>query len=154
MNTKTLRTYAMHRLSAVQAETALLKELVADIDASENGTNDAEVASEPANRGAAKQAAERTAKATTKAKPKVEVEVEAEESGDDLSFLEDEAGAEAELTEDDVKVAVKKFVAAFGREKVTALLAKYKAKAIQDIKPKDYEALIKLVNEALKKHKK
>lgn len=153
MTQKTLRAYAMYRLSALQAEEALLKELVAGIDG--QGEQSTDLADGPANGKAAKQAAERTAKNGKKPAPKVEVEeTTEEEQSDDLSFLDEEAGEEAALTEDDVKVAVKKFVAAFGREKVTALLAKFKAKAIQDIKAKDYEAVIKLVNEALKKHKK
>ena len=153
MGTKVdMKKYLLSKKSYHQYELALIEEQLATPTAAQPEQDEDEVADQPANRGAAKQAAARTT-AKPKAKPQVE-EVEAEAEDDGLDFLDESEEEASAPTEDDVKVAVKKFVAAFGKEKVVGLLAKYKAKAIQDIKAKDYEAFINLVNTALAKHKK
>jgi hypothetical protein len=136
--------YLLSKKSYLQYELAVVEE---ELNGGASEAQD-EVADEPANKSAAKQAAARTAAAKTKTKP----EPEAEDDG--LDFLEATEEESNEPTEDDVKVSVKKFVAAFGKEKVVALLGKFKAKAIQDIKAKDYAAFIDLVTKALAKHKK
>jgi hypothetical protein len=139
--------YLLSKKSYLQYELAVVEEEL-NGGASEETSDD--VADGPANGAVAKQAAARAAaaKAKTKAKP----EPEAEDDG--LDFLDATEEESNEPTEDDVKVSVKKFVAAFGKEKVVALLGKFKAKAIQDIKAKDYAAFIDLVTKALAKHKK
>lgn len=152
-----LRKYHMAQQNAAQHSVEFHKEAIARLDSDETGSND--VAEAPANGGAARQAAARTAAAAvTKktAKPAAVVEEEETEAVEDdgLSFLDEDAPEVAALTEDDLKVAIKKFAAAFGKAKVTDLLAKYKAKAIQDVKPAKYEELISLVDKALAKHKK
>lgn len=139
-----LRKYHLAQVNAAQHTIEFHKVALASL---EDGDD---TASEAANGAAARQAAARTAaakgKTTAKAAP--------EETEDGLDFLNEDAPEEAALTEDDLKVAIKKFAAAFGKAKVADLLAKYKAKAIQDVKPAKYEELINLVEAALKKYKK
>lgn len=143
------KSYHQYELALVDEELKKLK----GADAEEVDGDDTDLADTPANGKAAKQAAAKTAAAKGKTKPKADEEETTEES-DGLDFLDEDAEETSGPTEDDVKVAVKKFVAAFGKEKVVNLLAKFKAKAIQDIKEKDYAAFIDLVNKALAKHKK
>ena len=151
-----LRKYHMAQQNAAQHSVEFHKEAIARLDGASEETSD--VADAPANGAVARQAAARTAsaavkKTTTKAAP-VEEEEETTTEDDGLDFLSEDAPEVAALTEDDLKVAIKKFAAAFGKAKVTDLLAKYKAKAIQDVKPAKYEELISLVDKALAKYKK
>lgn len=69
-----------------------------------------------------------------------EAEEMTEEGEDDAPAEEDE---EPETSIDDVREAMKKYAAKNGREKAVKLLAKFKVKSINDLKSKDYDAVIK-----------
>jgi hypothetical protein len=146
-----LRKYHLAQVNAAQHSIEFHKTAIASLE----GDTNEETASEPANGAVARQAAARTAAA--KAKPaatKAAAKEEETTEDDGLDFLGEGAEEAAGVTEDDVKTAIKKFVAAFGKDKVVGLLGKFKAKAVQDIKAKDYDQFIALVDSALKKYKK
>lgn len=148
------RKYLLAQINASQYQTAYLKEKLEELDGKGAGAEEeTDVAETAANSKAAKQAAERTAAAKGKGKSLAREE-DAGGEDDGLGFLDGDAEEDAGPTEDDVKTAVKKFAAAFGKDKVAKLLEKFKAKAMQDIKPAKYQELIDMVNTALKKHKK
>ena len=146
MNTKK---YLLYKLSSAQAEVALLEVLISN----EDGTDNA-IASQPANGGAAKQAAKVVAakKVTTKkveAEEPEELSLEVNEEAEDAIGLED-VGDEDVISEQDIVKAIQGLAVKMGKPYVAALLKKYKAKAIQDFKEKDYASILNTIESTLK----
>lgn len=146
------RKYLLAQINASQYQTAYLKEKLEELEGGNAEAEGSDLAEAPANAKAAKHAAAKAP--AVKSTAKAQSAAAEEEESDGLDFLDESEEEASAPSEDDVKVAVKKFVAAFGKDKVVGLLQKFKAKAIQDIKEKDYVSFIDLVNTALDKHKK
>ncbi len=149
-----LKKYLLYKLSSAQAEVATLQELIANVTptSAPAATKEADIAAAPANKSSAK-------KAPAKAAPKVEVE-EAEESLDlDVEettedALDPEADESNGVSEQDVIKAIQGLAVKMGKPYVAALLKKFKAKSIQEIKEKDYEQVLATIESTLKAKKK
>ena len=149
-----LKKYLLYKLSSAQAEVAAVQELIAAMSpTSAPQAKEADLAAAPANKSSAK-------KAHAKAAPKVEVEetedeglaLDAEEATEDEGLNpEDEANG---ISEQDVVKAIQGLAVKMGKPYVAALLKKFKAKSIQELKEKDYEQVLATIESTLKAKKK
>jgi hypothetical protein len=144
-----LKKYLLYKLSSAQAEVATLQDLIASITPAAGTTKEADLAPAPANKSSVK-------KAATK---KVEVEeteesldLEVEETTEDA--LDPEADESNGVSEQDVIKAIQGLAVKMGKPYVAALLKKFKAKSIQEIKEKDYEQVLATIESTLKAKKK
>lgn len=142
-----LKKYLLYKLSSAQAEVATLQDLIANISPATKEA--ADLAPAPANKSSVK-------KTVTK---KVEAEetedeglaLDAEESEDALDPESDESNG---ISEQDVVKAIQGLAVKMGKPYVAALLKKFKAKSIQELKEKDYEQVLATIESTLKAKKK
>jgi len=151
-----MRKYFMAKLSAAQYDAEYFKMQVDKIDGKST-----DLAEGPANGAVAKQAAAKAAAAkpaVKKAAPKVEEpeEVESDELvvEDEEVSLDPESDESGGISEQDVVKAIQGLAVKLGKPYVAALLKKFKAKAIQDLKEKDYEQVLATIESTLKAKKK